>query len=167
MNVILSPTQSSCTRLAGARAGANPYERLANVGGPMSRTRSEHIVSTLLGRDLGPIRCPRSLRLGLSFPSRADPVKAIVTLLQSNGFGSAEDLRDEFAVPEGRLICRPLDPKASRLAVRGGPEREILEQALLLGLCTAQLFDPGRPVLWTQASLTRGLELFDPAGFYA
>ena len=51
--------------------------------------------------------------------------------------------------------------------MRGGPEREILEQALLLGLCTAQLFDPARPVLWTQASLTRGLELFDPAGFYA
>ena len=51
--------------------------------------------------------------------------------------------------------------------MRDGPEREVLEQALLLGLCTAQLFDATRPVLWTHASLTRGLELFDPEGFYA
>ena len=35
------------------------------------------------------------------------------------------------------------------------------------GLCTAQLYDPARPVLWTQAALKRRLELFDPAGFYA
>ena len=167
MNLLSSTAHRPCARPSLAAGGLILHERLANVGGPMSRTRSEHIVSTVLGRDDGAIRCPRSLRLGLSFPSRADPVKAIVQLLQSNGFGSAEDLRDEFAVPEGRLICRPLDPKASRLAVRGGPEREILEQALLLGLCTAQLFDPARPVLWTQASLTRDLELFDPAGFYA
>ena len=167
MNLISSPAEPPYAQLSAGLNGFNPHERLANIGGPMSRTRSEHIASTLLGRDQGAIRCPRSLRLGLTFPSRADPVKAIEKLLQSNGFGSAEDLRDEFALPEGRLICRPLDPKATRLAVRGGPEREVLEQALLLGLCTAQLFDPGRPVLWTQTSLTRGLELFDPAGFYA
>ena len=150
------------------RAGRGvPPELFANAGGPMSRTRFEQITSTLLGREDGAIRCPRSLRLGLSFPSRVDPVKAIEKLLANNGFGSAEDLRDEFALPEGRLICRPLAVNAPRLAVRGGPEREVLGQALLLGLCTTQLFDPGRPVLWTQASLTRGLELFDPAGFYA
>jgi hypothetical protein len=133
----------------------------------MSRRRSEHIASTLLGRDDGPIRCPRSLRLGLAFPRGADPVKAVETLLRGNGYGSAEDLRDEFPIPEGRLICRPLARNAPRLAVRDSPEREVLEQALLLGLCTAQVFDAARPVLWTQASLTRVLELFDPAGFYA
>ena len=167
MNLISSSAKSPYAQLSACLNGLNPYERLVNVGGPMSRTRSEHIASTLLGRDQGAIRCPRSLRLGLTFPSRADPVKTIEKLLRSNGFGSAEDLRDEFFLPDARLICRPLDPNASRLAVRGGPEREVLEQALLLGLCTAQLFDPGRPVLWTQTSLTRGLELFDPAGFYA
>ena len=144
-----------------------PSERRANIGGPMSRTRSEHVVSTLLGRDEGAIRCPRSLRLGLKFPSRADPVRAIEKILNASGYASAEDLREEFALPEGRLICRPLAAGAPRLPVRESPERAVLEQALLLGLCTAQLFDPARPVLWTQASLTRGLELFDPAGFYA
>ena len=43
----------------------------------------------------------------------------------------------------------------------------ILEQALLLGLCTAFQYDPARPVLWTRASLTRRVELYEPAGFYA
>jgi hypothetical protein len=37
----------------------------------------------------------------------------------------------------------------------------------MLGLCTAHLYDPGRPVLWTRASLKRVLELFEPGGFYA
>src|SRR5262245_7903776 len=81
-----------------------PHERLANSGGPMSRTRSERIASTLLGRDDGAIRCPRSLQLGLVFPRRADPVKTIETLMRSNGYGSAEELRDAFALPAGRLI---------------------------------------------------------------
>jgi hypothetical protein len=160
--VVHSPARSPIAPWGDVR-----HERLANSGAPMSRVRSERIASTLLGRDDGVIRCPRSLRLGLAFPRRADPVKTIETLLRSNGYGSAEELRDAFALPKGRLICRPLDPKARRLPVRDAPERDVLEQALLLGLCTAQLFDSERPVLWTQASLTRGLELFDPAGFYA
>ena len=37
----------------------------------------------------------------------------------------------------------------------------------MLGLCTTQVFDPDRPVLWTTTSLTRFVELFDPRGFYA
>jgi hypothetical protein len=40
-------------------------------------------------------------------------------------------------------------------------------RALLLGLCTAYQYDPARPVLWTRASLTRRVELYEPAGFYA
>ncbi len=104
MNLVSSPAQPQCGQLSAGLNGFDPFERLANSGGPMSRTRSEHIASTLLGRDQGAIRCPRSLRLGLSFPSLSDPVKAIENLLRSNGFGSAEDLRDEFALPEGRLI---------------------------------------------------------------
>jgi len=43
----------------------------------------------------------------------------------------------------------------------------ILGQALLLGLCTTFQYDPARPVLWTRASLTRRVELYEPAGFYA
>jgi hypothetical protein len=167
MNLLSSSAHPARARPSAALGGLIPRERRANAGGPMSRSHSERISSTLLGRDDGAIRCPRSLRLGLTFPSRADPVKMMETLLHDSSYASAEDLRDEFALPPGRLICRPLDPAAPRLVVRGGDAREVLKQALLLGLCTAQLFDAGRPVLWTQTSLTRGLELFDPAGFYA
>ena len=40
MIALPSPTNDRCV----------PSERHANIGGPMSRTRSEHVVSTLLGR---------------------------------------------------------------------------------------------------------------------
>jgi hypothetical protein len=167
MNLHSSSAHSARTRPPSVAGEFITQERLANSGGPMSRSHHERISSTLLGRDDGAIRCPRSLRLGLIFPTRADPVKMIETILRTGGYVSAEDLRDEFGLPAGRLICRPLDPVMPRLEVRGADAREVLKQALLLGLCTAQLFDAERPVLWTQTSLTRGLELFDPAGFYA
>lgn len=140
----------------------------ANMGGPMSRSRTERIHSSLLGKDDGAIRCPRIIRLGLEFARDDDPVVVMMELLAEEGYGSPEDLRDEFPVPESRLICRPLGDDNARLKLYAGASRlKILEQALLLGLCSSTLFDPARSVLWTQASLLRGLELFDPAGFYA
>ncbi len=36
----------------------------------------------------------------------------------------------------------------------------------MLGLCTAQLFDPARPIIWTRSSLSRVVDLFDLQGFY-
>ena len=138
----------------------------ANMGGPMSRTRKERVSSTLLGRDGGPIRCPRVIRLGLDFGGKA-PVETLGRILAEEGYGSQEDLREDFPLPERRLVCRPLPEGAERLPVATGARAEVLRQALMLGLCTAQYFDPLRPVLWTQASLSRCIELYDPAGFYA
>lgn len=140
----------------------------ANIGGPMSRTRVERISATLLGKDGGRIRCPSIIRLGLRFADGEDAVAVLESLIAEEGYGSPEDLREDFPIPEGRLICRPLNDAAARIEVGpGAARRAILEQALMLGLCSAQFFDPSRPVLWTQTSLTRSLELFDPAGFYA
>lgn len=129
--------------------------------------RSTH--STILGRDEGPIRCPRVLRAGLRFRSGADQVQVIHRVLERAGFESPEDLREAFDLPTTPLICQPLPDDAPRLDVLiSAPEPlPILEQALLLGLSTPYCFDPARPVLWTQASLTRAIVLFDPAGFYA
>jgi len=140
----------------------------ANMGGPASRSRTEKIDSSLLGKDGGPIRCPCMIRIGLSFADGVDPVSVMTELIAEEGYGSPEDLREDFAVPDSPLICRPLADGEARLAVGPrSPRRSVIEQALLLALCSATLFDPARPVLWTQASLTRGLELFDPKGFYA
>ena len=69
----------------------------ANMGGPMSRTRKERVSSTLLGRDGGPIRCPRVIRLGLDFGGKA-PVETLGRILAEEGYGSQEDLREDFPV---------------------------------------------------------------------
>ena len=143
-----------------------PPARHANTGGPMSRTRTEHVRASLLGQEDGLIRCPRVIRLGLAFGHR-HPLPTLRRLLREAGLHTPEDLRQTCEVPAGRLLCRPLPAEAPRLPVADADRGEVLRQALLLGLCTALLFDPERPVLWTEASLTRALELFDPAGFYA
>ncbi len=144
-----------------------PPPLLANSGGPMSRSRKEQIASSILGKDDGSIRCPKIIRLGLAFKSRSDPQKVLGKLLAAEGFTSPEELRDEFVVPVDRLICRPCKDDSFRIDVATSDPMVILEQALLLGLCTAQIFDSLRPVLWTGTSVTRAVELFDPSGFYA
>ena len=146
--------------------GRDPLARIANAGGPMSRTRTERIQCSLLGQDAGWIRCPSVIRLGLDF-GRRDPLAALRRLLRAEGLPTPEDLRPRVLVPERPLICRPLAPAVGRLIVKEAEPGEVLRQALLLGLCTAHRFDPERPVLWTRTSVTRALELFDPEGFYA
>ena len=147
---------------------AEAYHRskLANSGGPMSRTRKERIHATLLGNDDGLIRCPRIVRVGIDFPD-ADPVEVLAEILAGEGYGSPEDLRGELEIPDHALIARPYTERTGVVDVRYDACRDVLWNALVLGLCTALVYDPSRPVLWTQASLTRRLELFDPAGFYA
>lgn len=140
--------------------------RLANTGGPMSRTRKERIASTLLGADDGAIRCPRIVRVGINFPNE-DPVNLLTDILEKEGFSDPEELRGAFQLPENRLVARPYTRERGVVDVYRDERRDILWNALVLGLCTAQLYDPARPVLWTQAAVTRRLELFDPAGFYA
>lgn len=139
----------------------------ANVGGPMTRTRTERITVSLLGQDDGYIRCPRFITVGLSFASTRSPVEVMEELLAAEGLSDPEDLREEFVLPSRRLLARPAGATFERLVVSSAERRNVLEQALFLGLCTAQIFDPERPVLWTEASLTRALELFDASGFYA
>ena len=141
-------------------------DRWANSGGPMSRTRKERIRSSLLGNDDGLVRCPRIVRVGIDFPS-GDPVELVTAILCEEGFASSEDLRGELDLPVRPLIARPCTERSGVVHASYDARRDVLWNALVLGLCTAQVYDPSRPVLWTQASLTRRLELFDPSGFYA
>ncbi|AKU11256.1 hypothetical protein AzCIB_1351 [Azoarcus sp. CIB] len=139
----------------------------ANIGGPMSRTRSVRIASSLLGRDTGHIRCPMIIRLGLEFRKGVDPVKHLHQMLATEGLTTPEALRERFPPPDRPYLCRALADDHQRLKVAEALREKVLQQALLLGLCTAFRYDPSRAVIWTQASLTRGLELYDPAEFYA
>ncbi len=168
-------------------------EIYANMGGPMSRTRSERIKSSLLGSDDGVIRCPRRICLRLDFEgdmlwnmewpsdsveelrkkrqlhalSELSPVEYLETILKDEGLRDPEELRKRYILPQGKLICGPWTNLEGSLFVYEASNYDLLEQALMLGLCTAQMFDPGRPVLWTETSLTRAVELFDPGSFYA
>ena len=143
----------------------DPYARDANSGGPMSRGRSERISATLLGNDEGAVRCPRVLRVGLDFGKRS-PLTYVRGLLKTCGFSDEQEARLALALPLQPYVCRP-NPAPSPMPVASLMASDALYQALLLGLCTAWCYDPRRPVLWTRASLTRQLELFDGGGFYA
>jgi len=165
----------------------------ANMGGPMSRTRGEHIKSSLLGSDDGIVRCPRRICLRLDFVgdmlwnlelpcdsaeelrkkrqlrslSELSPVEYLETILKAEGLRDPEELRKRYILPQGKLICGPWTSVEGSLFVFDASNYDVLEQALMLGLCTAHMYDPARPVLWTETSLTRAVELFDPGSFYA
>ena len=141
------------------------FERDANTGGPMSRGRSERISVTVLGNDEGAVRCPRVLRVGLDF-GRRNPLVCMRELLETCGFSDEQEARHALALPQEPFVCRP-DPTPNPTPVASLLASDALYQALVLGLCTAWCYDPQRPVLWTRASLTRQLELFDGRGFYA
>ena len=162
--------------------------RYANSGGPMSRTRNEHIKSSLLGSDDGVIRCPRRICLHLRFDrdllwsvepsddademvhkinqSQPTPVEYLEALLKGEGLRDPEELRERYILPQGKLICGPWSGEEDPLFVNGASSYDVLEQALMLGLCTAQMYDPARPVMWTETSLTRAVELYDVGSFY-
>jgi hypothetical protein len=147
---------------AGFRPGKSAN---AGWGGPPSRSRRERIKSSLLGNDDGQIRCPRIIRIGFFLSSGDNPMESLETLLAEEGYGSPEDLRSDITIPDRPYICRPALPPGP--CPFSAPRVEVLRQALMLGLCTAQVFDPARPVIWTKGSLSRVVELFDPEGFYA
>jgi len=137
----------------------------ANTGGPSSRTRKESVSASLLDDLDGPGHCRRLITLGLRFPEDSDPVIYVEKLLEANGYVDAESFRQTLLLPPSGLICSPA-PEASRHPVSALNAQEVLEQAVLLGLCNAQGYFPQRPVLWTRTSLSRSLHLYDPGGFY-
>jgi hypothetical protein len=146
-------------------AGHAPPGVLFNSGGPRSRTRTERLQATVLGESDGCIRSPQVRRLGLAFGD-ADPVETAWRLLTAEGLHDPEDLRRLFRLPQAPLICRA-DPELRPAPIARRSRRKALEDLLWLGLCTAWMFDASRPVLWTRASLTRRLEVFEGRGFYA
>ena len=139
-------------------------DQRANAGwGPPSRSRRERITSSLLGRDDGEVRCPKVISIGFDIPPGDDPLERLLDLLVDEGYEQPEDLRHRIQIPDRPFVCQPSTHAGCSL---DAPAAEVLRQAVMLGLCTAQLFDPARPVIWTRSSLTRVVDLFDLQGFY-
>jgi hypothetical protein len=147
----------------GSREPGREY--LFNSGGPSSRRRTERIHSTLLGDDGGAVRCPPVRSVGIDFGD-GQPVAYARFWLSVAGFGDEQEAREALSLPPAPCICQ-IDPNLRPPAADALSAGEGLRLALLLGLCTPFLYDPRRPVLWTEASLTRRLVLYDGGGFYA
>jgi hypothetical protein len=143
----------------------NP-EILANSGGPMSRRRTEHVLASLLRNDDSPLQMPRVIRAALHFGDQ-DPLEAVTAAMHRRGVFDPDQLRHELHFPDGPLLVRVVPGARWGVYVARAHDTRILIEALLLGLCTAYQYDPARPVLWTRASLTRRVELYEPSGFYA
>ena len=129
------------------------------------KARTQRVTETLLGREDGDIRCPMIIRLGFALKPDEDPLELLRRLLAEEGYRDPEDLRDALEIPDRPYICR-FNTGAAPSAL-DAPAAEVLWQGVMLGLCTAQFYDPRRPVIWTRTSLGRVLDLFDPEGFYA
>ena len=132
--------------------------------GPPQRIRKEGINSTVLGAEKGCIHCPKVISLGLDFGMHI-PVIWMDRLLLEEGLCSPEELRDHYMTIFTKCVCHA-SRKPSPIRVENASRRQVLHQALLLGLCTATYFDPSRPVIWTDSSLKRCIDLFDIQEFY-
>lgn len=139
-------------------------EFLFNMGGPQSRARSEKINSSVLGNATGPVRCPLMINLGLDF-GKNNPIQWMERIIQEEGVNSPEELRSKYLPISTMCVCH-ISLHPAPLLVESAHKNQVLIQALLLGLCTATFYDPSRPVIWTNASLTRCLDLFNVMEFY-
>jgi hypothetical protein len=136
-----------------------------NSGGPRSRTRNQRIQSTLLGESGDRVGFPSILSAALSFEA-FDPLETVYNLLESAGIKDPEELRARYALPDEPCICHP-SKKLKPLRVSTAEPDDVLQQVALLGLCTANHYDPQRPVLLTRASLKRRMVLYSGRGYYA
>ncbi len=146
--------------------GQSSYPLHTNSGAPMSRRHSERLSSSVLGERDPFLKIPLVLQVGLDFGSCTAVRGFMEDLLSEVGCVEPEELRDLFDHPGGRLLARAAPVQFRPKDVRTAPLEVILRDALILGLATASIYDPARPVLWTNASLTRCLELYDPRSFY-
>jgi hypothetical protein len=159
---IVGPSGIPIEVISGWRVGGELVK--CNTGGPMSRSRHFCLNSSVLGSNSGPISCPKLRTVALDF-GREDPVPYVRRLLEGLGYASPEAAKAALLPRTERCICCA-SSETYRTRVRNTRPETVLEKALVLGLSTPSVFDPARPVVWTRASLTRRLALYDVRGFY-
>lgn len=141
-----------------------------NMGGPMSRRETQRFSGSLLGQAVtdGGAKLSPAMSIGLHFDLEEDPVQATYAILERAGLTTAEELRKLVSFPLQSMICVPATmvipiSRSNELLI----DLPFLSSAFILGLCTATFYDPLRPVIWTHASLTRTVRLYNLGGFYA
>jgi len=146
----------------------DPRKRWCNFGAPRNRTRTSRIQTTLFGDTEKKISWQWHERVGLIFEEGHSPLEYIENLLTESGFRSPDELRRAFEIPSNFLACRMLRNKETGFVkANSAPAEVVLRQALILGYCGPDFYDPTRPVIWTRSRLVRKLELYETGDFYA
>lgn len=137
--------------------------------GPRVHTRSLSINESLLGDTEKSIAWPLGETVGIWFEKGVSPRVFIEKLLRKEGFTSPEDLRRILKIPSTTLVCQNNNDIAQpfiNVRMTDDPTT-VLRQALILGLCGPDHYDPNMLVIWTDNRLWRQLDLFVPGRFYA
>ena len=141
---------------------------LFNIGGPMSRRRSERICSTLVGNTASSLGWPRRLVVALHFPHGVDPLEYAEAVLKRAGYDAPEQAAQQRTdLPTGTYYCHAQKLSATErqlLAVQS--DDEFLRAALILGLCGPNFYARDRALIWSAGRLTRTVGLFKTTGFY-
>ncbi len=138
-----------------------------NTGGPMSRTRTEKVFSSILGNRKSSIQWPRLHRVGIAFPKGRSPREYMEDFMARNGFAAPDDCKYRVALPSGTYFCRTVQgDEAARINPVSEQPAKVLRAALILGLCNNNNYNAERPVIWTDGRLARTVELYDIGRFY-
>ena len=153
--------------------------------GPPPLNCSHSLRSSLLRADDGEPLFLAGLALGFELAGQTSRVARARALLSEAGLADVEAARRQVALPTGRWLSRPCavgtvpetaskkPGKAGRGSARGaeveaGGSSPIgpLEVALILGLCGPAFYAPDRPLIWSEARLSRRLVLYRCSEFY-
>ena len=141
---------------------------LFNMGGPMSRRRTERIHSTLLDNTRSGIQWPRQELVVLHFPPGVSPVEYVEKVLATSGFSTPDGALKHYRdLPAGMHYCHTVTlDKQARQQASPQTDGAFLRAALILGLCGPNFYSPDRTAIWTEARLTRAVGLYHIGGFY-
>ena len=147
---------------------------LFNTGGPRSRKRSEQISSTIFDSDGGGSHPLGAHRVGRVWaivtdrrthqadrPRKSSLRDTAIRLLSDLGFRDEEQAFAQLeGIPREPLHARTKPPGPASDAACGRQDpTAFLVNALVLGKCRNGLYDPKRPVIWTEKRLEQWLEL--------
>ena len=154
--------------LAGARPHHSPGRhasplRYFNTGGPRSRVVSSHVVSNLLEHESPELGIRRLDEYVLRYGEWKGSLRDLVrNALETLGFRSPEQAWDQMReeLPSRRAFAVSGRTVRRHSLGEDGP-RELLRNALVLGRCCRSVFNPDRPLIWSERRLSLRVQLID------
>lgn len=134
---------------------------LHNIGGPISRRKSEKIRSSITRQS--PL-ARQTLTLSVELPPGTDDLHAwLADMARQRGFKSLDEAEKALALPGKRLIARILNPTTD-----GTESQDTLRNALILARTGMGHYHPGGTRLLTRRRLERRIQLteIDTDAFY-